>query len=173
MADLAVLNDIKHTIDLFISIIKRIMDEEIRIPECAKLTQAQMNALYYIHNHNSSTISSLSDGLSISQPAATMLIDRMYKSGLVTREINSDNRRQTVVKLTDDSKRILGLIDEERTKRLEAILNQMDLDDTAELVRLLNKFVNAAILTSSSNGKFCMKCGNLHNPDCIINQTTL
>lgn len=58
---------------------------------------AQATALVYLGYHNGCQLSELADGVGAGNAAVTGLVDRMEKSGLVTRQkLESDGRGKTV-----------------------------------------------------------------------------
>lgn len=138
-----------------------------------EITPAQLNALKHIGQHGPCSISSLAEGLCVSQPAATMLVDRMLKKSLVERRPSESDRRQAEVSLTRTGKSLLKRIETERAQRLSAILLQMPPEERERFAASLECFIEAALTLESSPDRVCMHCGCEHQEDCIVNQTQL
>lgn len=167
MTDIALLNETEHIADVFIKVMQKVMTDDLG---AGGLTSAQLQALKHIVSHESSTIGSISEGLMISQPAVTMLVDRMAKRGLVYRQTPEGDRRQSLVLLTDRAGEIIRLVEQERIGRLCGILVAMKGDDRVQFVRSLEKFVAAALKVENDADVACLRCGTDHKPHCVVNR---
>ena len=167
MNDTDLLTETEHVSDVFTKIMLDLMSgsDEITMP--------QFQALKHISLHGSCSIGSLAEGLSVSQPAATMLVDRMLRKGLVTREPGKSDRRQMDVSLTERGETLLEQIESERTDRLSKILSLMGRSDREQFVRSLERFIEAALKLERTPNDACLRCGIEHHKDCIVNQLQL
>ena len=64
------------------------------------LTESQLNVLEFILNHEQVKPSDLTEFLATTPAAITTLMDRMERSGLITRERDTNDRRIVWLKLT-------------------------------------------------------------------------
>lgn len=165
------LNQTEHIADIFTKIVLKTMTDGIAESSSDEITLAQYQALKHVAQHGACTIGSLAGGLSVSQPAATMLIDRMAKRGLVDRKPSESDRRQAEISLTSHSQVLLDRIEGERTHRLSRILEQMESGDRDRFVESIERFIEAAVKIEPFAGESCLKCGKAHLDDCIVNQT--
>ena len=167
MNDTDLLTETEHVSDVFTKIMLDLMSgsEEITMP--------QFQALKHISLHGSCSIGSLAEGLSVSQPAATMLVDRMLRKGLVIREPGKSDRRQMDVSLTSHGESLLEQIESERTDRLSKILSLIGRSDREQFVRSLERFIEAALKLERTPNDACLRCGIEHHKDCIVNQLQL
>ena len=165
--DTELLIQTEHVSDVFTKIMLDLMagSEEITVP--------QFQALKHIALHGSCSIGSLAHGLAVSQPAATMLVDRMLRKGLVVREPGKSDRRQAEVTLTEHGESLLQQIESERTDRLSKILSLMEQPDREQFVRSLERFIEAALKLERTPDEACLRCGIEHHKDCIVNQLQL
>lgn len=173
MNDTELLSQAEHISDIVTKIMLRTMAGDITGGASDEITMAQFQALRHISQHGPCTIGSLSDGLSVSQPAATMLVDRMVKRGLVERQPRQDDRRQAEVSLTPHAEDLLGQIETGRAERLGRILAVMEPRERERFVESLECFVSAVLKLEHSPDEICLRCGTEHQDDCIVNKTHL
>lgn len=168
-ANMVSLMETKHITDIFIKLMQKLMNEDLC--SCnSNLTLAQINALKFIKTHEPCTISSLAQGLGISQPATTMLVDRMCKRELVVRRSSDDDRRQMFLSITSKAQNIIAQIDLKRITRFGAILDIMDTESRNALVEALSGFVEAAIKAYPQAYNSCLQCGDDHSADCVVSR---
>ena len=169
MDDAELLSQTEHVSEIF----TRIMLKTMSAGPAEEITLAQFHALKHVALHGSCTIGSIAEGLSISQPAATMLVDRIAKRGLVERRTGRNDRRQAEILLTRHAQDLLQEIESERANRLRRILELMAPRKRRRFVESLESFVAAALKLEESVDEACLHCGIEHQPDCIVNQTKL
>lgn len=173
MTDTELLNQTEHIADIFTRIMHKIMLDDLHGDDSEEITPVQFQALKHIAQHGPCTIGNIAEGLLISQPAATMLVDRMVKRDLVDRRIGKNDRRQAEIALTDRSRELLACIEAERIRRLRRILLMMAPDERLQFMESLEKFVSASLKLEKTVDNACLRCGVEHHPDCIVNQTHL
>ena len=64
------------------------------------LTGPQLACLRFIQSESPSTLSQLADGVSLSPPTVSGIVDRLEDRGLVTRERQRDDKRRVLIALT-------------------------------------------------------------------------
>jgi len=170
MKDAEFLSQTEHISDIFTRIMLKIMTPNLsRASDEVSISQFQ--ALRHIAQHGLSTIGSIADGLSISQPGATMLVDRMVKRGLVKRQPGRNDRRQSEVSLAPRGKRLLDRIEAERMERLAGVVKLMKHSEREQFVESLERFIAAALEIGQSPDEACLRCGTEHQDDCIVNKS--
>jgi DNA-binding MarR family transcriptional regulator len=65
------------------------------------LTLSRTHLLWHVYKHGPSTQRALAEALAVSARNITGLVDAMVETGFVTREVHPDDRRATLVTLTD------------------------------------------------------------------------
>lgn len=173
MSESELLSQTEHIADVFMRIMQKTIIDDIHSGDKSGLTPVQLQALKHIVRHGASTVGSISEGLMISQPAATMLVDRMVKRGLVERKSSAGDRRQSLIVPTKSADAIIRRVEENRVERLSEILKVMNQDDRERLVESLEKFVTASLQAESDTSSACLRCGMNHKSDCIINKANL
>lgn len=168
MTDSEHLAETERISDIFTRIMLRITAPSLGAAE--DITTSQYQALRHIAHNGPCSIGGLAHALSISQPAATMLVDRMVKRGLVRRRPSKADRRQAEVSLALGGEEILGRIEAERAGRLAGVLKLMSPSDREQFVESLERFIAAALETETPE-QACLRCGAQHHGDCIVSKS--
>ncbi len=174
MKESELLEQAQHVSDIFTKIMLKTMTVGLlaEMPE-GEITMAQLQALKHIAQHGSCTIGSLAEGLGVTQPAATMLVDRVVKRGLVEREPGREDRRQAEVSLSRRAKHLVRRAESERAERLSKVLDLMTPDEREQFLESLQRFVGAALKLESAVDEACLRCGIEHRTACVVNRTHL
>jgi DNA-binding MarR family transcriptional regulator len=170
MNDSKLLIQIEHISDVFTRMVLKTIAAGLS-GEAEEITASQFQALKHIAQHGPCTVGALAGGLDTSQPAATMLVARMLKRGLVGRQPGRSDRRQAEISLTRHAAELLSRIEAERASRLARTLAEMSEQERRQLVESMERFVSAALNQEDSVDEACLNCGSEHQPDCIVNQT--
>lgn len=103
------------------------------------ITPPQFVALQWLLEHGDMTIGDLSNKMYLAFSTTTDLIDRMEKSELVQRVRDEQDRRVVRIHLLKEGERIIEEVIDKRQQYLKDVLNQFDLDEAAQLSKLLEK----------------------------------
>ena len=71
------------------------------------LSRSQMGALMHLHHHANCPVTHIGKELDVSTPAASQLVDRLVKMGLVNRVDDPDDARVRLVVLNEAGKSLL------------------------------------------------------------------
>lgn len=148
---------LKHLTDLFMQIGARTTSEALACSE-EELTASQLLALRYILLHPSCTLSSLAEGLAISNPAATKVMDRLEKKELVMRTQGSD-RRQIRAVLTGKGKEVVESHLRLQVEAYSHLINSLTPDERGTLQLGLEAIIRAAVRAFPDWEQFCLHCG--------------
>jgi len=100
------------------------------------ITPAQLRALRMLRRHGVMRLSELSDRLRIAPRSATEVVDALEKRGLAGRRPDQDDRRATLVEVTDDGGSVLDAI---RGSEAERVFSRLTPADRSQLARILRK----------------------------------
>ncbi|HEY3297521.1 MAG TPA: MarR family transcriptional regulator, partial [Armatimonadota bacterium] len=170
MRDTEFLNQIEHISDIFTRMVLKTTAADLTENAADEMTMSQFQALKHIAQHGPCTIGQLAKGLATSQPAATMLVDRMAKRGLVDRHPGSTDRRRSEISLTERAVELLAQIEAERADRLAKTMALMSDEQRRQLLESMEQFVAAALHLEQSVDEACLQCGIEHHPSCIVNR---
>jgi DNA-binding MarR family transcriptional regulator len=91
----------------------------------SELTLAQLIALHIISARAPITVFSLSEALNIQPPATSAMVDRLARAGLVCRIPDPQDRRRVLLAVTGNAVAMMGKIDPQTARRLQAVLTSM------------------------------------------------
>ena len=106
-----------------------------------ELTFAQARALIIIAARKELTVSQLAKLLGVGNPTASILIQHLVERGLVTRTEHTGDRRQTVVRLSEQGQEISSGRRQEREKQWQGWLNHLGDDELDALARGLSAII--------------------------------
>lgn len=105
----------------YITQIKQLQDrifEKLLLENGIKISGGQGRILFVLWKSDNLTISEISKETSLAKNTVSVVINGMVNSGLVARTINPDNRRQTIISLTEYAKSL--------QKKYEIVSDQMN-----------------------------------------------
>jgi DNA-binding MarR family transcriptional regulator len=89
------------------------------------MTLPQLIALHFISAKAPMTLVSLSEALGTRPPATCAMVDRLARAGLVRRTPDPDDLRRVLLALTGKAARMIGKIDVDTARHLQAVLTTM------------------------------------------------
>ena len=105
------------------------------------LTYVQWVPLYKLAMDGVDTVASLARGLDIDAGAMTRAIDRLQAKGLLQRERSTVDRRVVHLRLTDEGRRLAGMVPPVLAEVLNGHLRGFSADEWTLLLGLLNRMV--------------------------------
>lgn len=104
----------------------------------SNLTLAQVRVLEYILNKGGKvTQKSIEDYLDVSHPTVVGIVTRMEKSGYLICYVDSENKRNKIVELTEQTTLISKEMQVKRNAQEEKILRGLTEEDVENLYRML------------------------------------
>ena len=91
----------------YITQIKQLQDrifERLLLENGIEISGGQGRILFVLWNKDNLTISEISEKTSLAKNTVSVVINGMVNKGIVERNINSQNRRQTIISLTEYAK---------------------------------------------------------------------
>jgi DNA-binding MarR family transcriptional regulator len=141
------------TIKKFREILRR-FEREIFVQNtescCNGVTLAQCHTLLEIDSKNKESVTELSKSLGLDKSTVSRTIDGLVNIGLVDRTIPAENRRMTMLELTDEGKSVCCSINSKNDKYFLDILSILSEPEKEELIRLIEKITNQMIGLRSS-----------------------
>jgi DNA-binding MarR family transcriptional regulator len=89
------------------------------------------------------SVSELADAIGVDQPRASRLVQAAVEAGHARREVDPADARRSAIVLTDAGRRLLSSARGNRRGAIESALAGFTPEETAELARLLSRFVEA------------------------------
>lgn len=103
------------------------------------ITPPQFVALQWLHESGDMTIGDLSNKMYLAFSTTTDLVDRMEKNELVQRVRDEQDRRVVRIHLLSEGERIIQEVIEQRQNYLRDLLQDFEVDEAQELLKLLEK----------------------------------
>ncbi|HHW91721.1 MAG TPA: MarR family transcriptional regulator [Firmicutes bacterium] len=132
------------------------------------LTAVQLSCLHYLNRHENVNASSIAEGLVISRAAATNLVERLVRKGLVTREVNPEDRRQVFIQLSPLGKEALARALSHQREYFSRIVSRMKEEDLVALRQGLRAFIQAGMIDGGMLQDICTRCGVEHMAACPV-----
>ena len=101
----------------------------------APLTPSQAAALATIERHGPLAPSELADRERIQRPTVARVVGKLEEQGLVTRVAHPEDRRSTLLAISETGAAVLAEAREEKTAWLAGRLDALDASDRATLLR--------------------------------------
>ena len=108
-------------------------------PSDRRLTPTKLRALDLLAERGSLRVGDLAAGVYVDETTATRLVDRLEAMGVAVRRRAADDRRATEVVLTRRGEKLVAEMATRRQEFFRDILDALDPDERAELVRLTAK----------------------------------
>lgn len=89
------------------------------------MTLLQLTALHIISAQAPVTLAEVARALGTGPPATSAMVDRLIRTGLVSRSSDPQDRRRVQLTITDHAKTMIGEIDLSTASRLQTALNHM------------------------------------------------
>lgn len=103
------------------------------------LSQTKANVLLLLYENEALAFWELGEKLLVSRANITGLMDRLSKSGLVTREVNTLDRRSLTAKLTPKGKSLIEEIIPQLKDFTEKLISPLSETEKEQLIKLLQK----------------------------------
>lgn len=108
------------------------------------VTLTQFRSLVVLSGRGASTLARLAAELGVTASTAQRQVDRLVGLGLVSREENPLDRREVVIDLTAEGKRVVDTVTSRRRRAIAAIASQMPASERDSLIKALDAFARAA-----------------------------
>lgn len=108
------------------------------------VTIAQFRMLVVLDSREGISLNRLADELDVAPSTAMRMVDRLLAGGIVTRQDNPANRRQVVLGLTSEGRRVVETVTRRRRAHIAKIIIAMPAERRTELVAALHAFAEAA-----------------------------
>ena len=125
----------------------RIMRKAMLVDGTASLSFSSLETLHSIAQEEGTTMREVADRLKIAAPSATALVEHLVEEGLITRTVDTKDRRVVRLALSAKGKRLFKSIKERRLQVLRWITKPLSVRDRKELARILS------IIITSAHGK--------------------
>lgn len=107
------------------------------------ITLPQFRLLVLLDSRGVMKLSTLADLLDVNPSTATRMVDRLVTTGMIARQPNPVTRREVVVDLTTEGRRVVRGVTRRRRAAISRIVAKMSEDERRGLVDALTAFTEA------------------------------
>ena len=111
--------------------------------QCCGVTMAQCHALLEIGKRGKASIVELADTLGIDTSTLSRTIDHLYKSGVVDRVLNPQDRRYVTLSLTDRGNTAFQTIEESFNSYMSRVFALIEKDKHHQIIESLELIASA------------------------------
>lgn len=108
-----------------------------------RVTLPQFRMLVVLATRGATKLVALADLLQVAPSTAMRMVDRLIAAGLAERKGNPDNRRETLLLLTEEGRRTVEHVTARRRSEIAAIVELLRPTERLALVEALNAFNEA------------------------------
>ncbi|MDX3696678.1 MarR family transcriptional regulator [Streptomyces europaeiscabiei] len=108
-----------------------------------RVTLPQFRMLVVLSMRGATKLVVLADQLQVAPSTAMRMVDRLIAAGLADRQTNPDNRRETLLQLTDEGRRAVEDVMARRRTELATVVERLAPDQRTALIDALTVFNTA------------------------------
>ncbi|MFF6780548.1 MarR family transcriptional regulator [Streptomyces sp. NPDC012510] len=108
-----------------------------------RVTIPQFRMLVVLSIRGATKLVVLAEQLQVAPSTAMRMVDRLIASGLADRQTNPDNRRETLLRLTDEGRRAVAEVTARRRAELATIVERLGPQQRVALIEALSAFNEA------------------------------
>jgi len=112
---------------------------------CNGISLAQCHTLLEIEKSREVTVSELASNLSLDKSTVSRTVDGLVNINMVDRVIPTENRRKTLVNLTDSGKQVCKTINYTNDEYMREVLKEFTSSEREEFFRLFSKLITSMI----------------------------
>jgi len=129
--------NIDEILDGLLSILRKSRPQHVS--RILGISRAEHNALRMLSANEGCDISTFATSIGISQPTATVTVDRLVEAGYATRTPCTADRRVTRLHLTDNGRDVVERSKEAHRMILTPYVERLSRGEQEELIRILKK----------------------------------
>ena len=107
------------------------------------LTLPQFRALVVLASRGRLRLTHLAEHLAVNPSTAMRMAERLNAAGMIDRAPNPENRRESILSLTDTGRRVVEQVTDRRRSEIAAIVERMPATHRGRLVEALEAFTEA------------------------------
>ncbi|MEV0208422.1 MULTISPECIES: MarR family winged helix-turn-helix transcriptional regulator [unclassified Streptomyces] len=108
-----------------------------------RVTLPQLRMLVVLETRGATKLVTLADLLQVAPSTAMRMVDRLIAAGLADRQTNPENRRETLLQLTDEGRRTVAHVTARRRTEIATIVERLTPTQRLALIEALNAFNRA------------------------------
>ena len=132
------------------------------------LSQSKVQVLRLLAHRRSQSSSQVTRFLNVSRPSVTQIIDSLVESGLVSRRVATDDRREVVLNLTKRGRQGFQAVRREQRHLLRSTLRSAGGGEVDAWITVLQKISSSLAQADRAFTHFCLQCGAHEDGSCVL-----
>lgn len=108
-----------------------------------RVTLPQFRMMVVLAGRGETKLVTMAEQLGVNSSTAMRMAERLVGAGLIVREINPQNRRESLMRLTEEGRRIVDEVTARRREEIGSIVERMSPERRRELISAMNAFTEA------------------------------
>lgn len=108
-----------------------------------RVTVPQFRMLVVLSAHGETKLVTMAELLGVNSSTAMRMADRLVAAGLVVREVNPHNRRESLMRLTPEGRRLVDEVTARRREEISGIVSGMTPEQCRALISAMTAFNQA------------------------------
>ncbi|MGC5533609.1 MarR family winged helix-turn-helix transcriptional regulator [Streptomyces sp. SR-10] len=108
-----------------------------------RVTLPQFRMLVVLSSRGATKLVALAELLGVAPSTAMRMVDRLIAAGLADRQTNPDNRRETLLRLTEEGRRTVENVTARRRREIASIVERLAPHQRTALIEALTDFNQA------------------------------
>ena len=106
-----------------------------------KLTHTQFFVMVAIHSQGLPTMRTLSDNMKVSMPTMSGIVERLVRGGYVRRVNHPNDRRQVLIELSSQGRRLITEFQQAAGKRWQQVLLNLNQEEVEGFSKVVKKLI--------------------------------
>jgi DNA-binding MarR family transcriptional regulator len=132
------------------------------------LTKNQFIILKILTTTGPLSLGEISDLLNISKAATSKNIDYLVKKRLISRKIDSKNRRKVDLSILTKGNDIIDRYNKYCEKKIKTVVSHYSSKEQAVFNKMIDKFIYYCISDEEDLALFCLQCGDKYEGNCPV-----
>ena len=135
----------------------RLRKMHFMLPDDSDMKMSEMIVLLRIAQNRDSNCNLMDDvreNLFVSKPAISHILNSLERKGRVVREIDKNDRRKIVIKITDEGKRIVDVMRRRSDNMTNELISRFGVEDAKRFVELVNRFADVCADITVESGEW-------------------
>jgi len=124
----------------------------------SNFTFSQLKLLYLVAHTDTLNISDAATFLGVSPAAASKTVDKLVRRRLLRRAETQQDRRTSVLSLTETSRKLMDSYIAARDQRARAVFGQFSADELRRTSEVLDRLAGAITSSGADPNAVCMQC---------------
>lgn len=115
--------------------LKKTMKNIVHHNDCCTITEQQFRTLIVLSRLEKAMLKELSLEMIVSSSSLCIMLNRLFDQGLINRNIDAEDRRNTIYSLTPKGQEVLKSEIERKVEYMSKYIDRLDISDREKLIK--------------------------------------